>query len=116
MTKRQVEGLEVLSCASKNKSTQTETVPLLFLHGALADAWVWDEHFLPSFAAQGYDAHALSFRGHGTSYRLESLNAHACTTTFGAWRDAGERLAAGRRDDSRLAGGAVNLNDFKPRY
>lgn len=75
MMKRQVEGLEVLSCASKNKSTQTTT--LLFLHGAFAGAWVWDEHFLPYFAAQGYDAHALSFRGHGASYGHENLNAHS---------------------------------------
>lgn len=75
MIKRQVEGLEVLSCASKNKSTQA--TPLLFLHGAFAGAWVWDEHFLPYFAAQGYDAHALSFRGHGASYGHEDLNTHS---------------------------------------
>lgn len=41
--------------------------PLLFLHGAYAAAWCWDEHFLPYFAARGYDSHALSFSGHGGS-------------------------------------------------
>jgi pimeloyl-ACP methyl ester carboxylesterase len=28
---------------------------------------MWDEHFLPYFAEQGYEAHALSLRGHGES-------------------------------------------------
>lgn len=41
--------------------------PLLFLHGAYVGAWCWQEHFLPWFAAQGYDAWALSLRGHGGS-------------------------------------------------
>ncbi|MCB1857713.1 MAG: alpha/beta hydrolase [Gammaproteobacteria bacterium] len=38
--------------------------PLLFVHGAFAGAWCWDEHFLPWFARQGYESHALSLRGH----------------------------------------------------
>lgn len=41
--------------------------PLLFVHGAFCGAWVWDEHFLPYFAAKGYAAYALSLRGHGES-------------------------------------------------
>lgn len=41
--------------------------PLLFLHGAYVGAWCWQEHFLPWFAAQGFDAWALSLRGHGGS-------------------------------------------------
>ena len=28
---------------------------------------MWDEHFLPYFAEKGYEAHALSLRGHGES-------------------------------------------------
>jgi pimeloyl-ACP methyl ester carboxylesterase len=40
---------------------------LLFVHGAFAGAWCWDEFFLPWFAARGYDAHAVSLRGHGGS-------------------------------------------------
>ena len=38
--------------------------PLLFLHGSAHAAWCWAEHFLPHFAAAGYDAYALSLRGH----------------------------------------------------
>ena len=40
--------------------------PLLFVHGAYAGAWCW-EHFLPWFAAKGFDAWALSLSGHGKS-------------------------------------------------
>jgi pimeloyl-ACP methyl ester carboxylesterase len=41
--------------------------PLLFVHGAYCAAWVWERHFLPFFADRGYEAHALSLRGHGAS-------------------------------------------------
>ncbi|WP_290648164.1 alpha/beta hydrolase, partial [Aquisalimonas sp.] len=47
--------------------------PLLFVHGAYAGAWCWDEHFLPWFAAHGFDAYALSLRGHGASQGGEQL-------------------------------------------
>jgi pimeloyl-ACP methyl ester carboxylesterase len=50
---------------------------LLFVHGAFAEAAVWDVHFLPYFAAQGYHAHALSLRGHGTSAGRERLRWHS---------------------------------------
>ena len=75
MIKREVEGLEVLSCMSKGKTTHA--TPLLFVHGSFAGAWVWDEHFLPYFAQQGYNAHALSLRGHGDSFGHEHLDAHS---------------------------------------
>jgi len=41
--------------------------PLLFLHGAFCGAWIWVEHFLPWFAARGWDCWAPSLRGHGAS-------------------------------------------------
>ncbi|MEX0922845.1 MAG: alpha/beta hydrolase [Rhodovibrionaceae bacterium] len=47
--------------------------PLLFVHGAFVSAWVWDEHFLPYFAAAGYPSYALSQRGHGNSAGREDL-------------------------------------------
>ncbi len=50
--------------------------PLLFVHGAHAGAWCWDEHFLPWFAAKGYDCYALSLRGHGRSRGKRSLHFH----------------------------------------
>jgi pimeloyl-ACP methyl ester carboxylesterase len=47
--------------------------PLLFIHGGYCDAWCWEPHFLPWFAARGYPAYALSLRGHGASGGRESL-------------------------------------------
>lgn len=41
--------------------------PILFLHGAFCGAWVWQEHFLPWFAARQRDCWAISLRGHGNS-------------------------------------------------
>jgi pimeloyl-ACP methyl ester carboxylesterase len=49
-------------------------VPLLFVHGAFGGAWMWDEHFLPYFAERGFEAHALSLRGHGGSDRPTSMH------------------------------------------
>ena len=36
-------------------------------------AWVWETHFLPFFAQQGYEVHALSLRGHGKSEGRDRL-------------------------------------------
>jgi pimeloyl-ACP methyl ester carboxylesterase len=46
---------------------------LLFVHGGYCDAWCWEPHFLPWFAARGYPAYAVSLRGHGASGGRESL-------------------------------------------
>jgi pimeloyl-ACP methyl ester carboxylesterase len=53
---------------SRLPAGEAHATPLLFVHGAWHAAWVWDEHFLPWFAARGYAAHALSLRGHGASW------------------------------------------------
>ncbi|MDQ6620982.1 MAG: lysophospholipase [Pseudomonadota bacterium] len=45
----------------------------MFVHGGFSDSWYWEPYFLPWFAAQGYAAHALSLRGHGTSGGKDSL-------------------------------------------
>ena len=71
MIARKVNQLEVLSCEPKERR---HAAPLLFVHGAFAGAWVWDEHFLPWFAAQGFSAHALSLRGHGGSAGHERID------------------------------------------
>ena len=47
--------------------------PLLFVHGGYCDGWCWEPHFLPWFAAGGYESHALSLRGHGGSGGYETL-------------------------------------------
>ncbi len=57
----------MLEVIDKGRDTASHTTPLLFLHGALHGAWCWDEHFLDYFAAAGYRALALNFRGHGAS-------------------------------------------------
>ncbi|MEQ1543307.1 MAG: alpha/beta fold hydrolase [Novosphingobium sp.] len=43
--------------------------PLLFIHGGFHGAWCWAEHFMPWFAARGFDCHAISYRDHGGSER-----------------------------------------------
>ena len=43
------------------------------MHGGYGDAWCWEPYFLPWFAAQGWPAHALSLRGHGTSGGADTL-------------------------------------------
>ena len=65
-------GIEVIH--RRPAASVRRPVPLLFLHGAFAGAWCWDEHFLPWFAGHGYDAYALSFRGHGESVGAEQLD------------------------------------------
>lgn len=62
--------LEVLSCIPEG---QPKRPPLLFVHGGFVGAWCWAEHFLPYFADHGYEAHALSLRGHGASPGREML-------------------------------------------
>lgn len=55
-----------LEIISKHPRAKTHTTPLLCVHGAWHGAWCW-ENFLPYFAEHGYEAHALSLRGHGNS-------------------------------------------------
>ena len=52
-------------------------VPVLFVHGAFSGGWIWDEHFLPYFAEQGYAAYAVSLRGHGGSDGGDQLHSHS---------------------------------------
>lgn len=48
--------------------------PLLFVHGAFMSARCWQIHFIPWFAARGYDVWAMSFRGHGESAGRDFLS------------------------------------------
>lgn len=52
---------------SRTQDSQEGRPALLFIHGAFHGAWCWDEYLLPWFAERGWEAHALSLRGHGTS-------------------------------------------------
>lgn len=51
--------------------------PLLFVHGAFCGAWIWDATFLGWFADRGWNAHALSLRGHGRSEGHAGLRWHS---------------------------------------
>ncbi len=53
---------------------ERKPTPLLFVHGAWHGAWCWNQHFLPYFAEHGYEAHALSLRGHGESENDKRLS------------------------------------------
>lgn len=37
--------------------------PILFIHGAFAGAWCWNEFFMPWFAGEGYDVYAIDLPG-----------------------------------------------------
>jgi pimeloyl-ACP methyl ester carboxylesterase len=62
--------LEVLHASGHGRS---RPVDLLFVHGICVGAWVWERHFLPAFAAAGYNVHAVSLRGHAGSPGREDL-------------------------------------------
>lgn len=72
MPSHRPETLEILNCAPPR--ARSSRPALLFLHGAYTAAWCWREHFLPYFAERGFDAHALSFSGHGASRRRDLLD------------------------------------------
>lgn len=68
--------------------------PLLFIHGSYCAAWVWDEYFLPYFAAQGFDSYAISLRGHGSSEGREGLKKARIWNLVADVRQAAESLPA----------------------
>lgn len=65
-------GIEVISVLPKKNARKT---PLLFIHGAYAGAWLWQDYYLPFFAERGWPAYALSLSGHGGSRGREYLDA-----------------------------------------
>lgn len=80
--------LEILE---RHPGGASERTPLLFVHGAYAGAWCWDEFFLPYFAKRGFSAHALSLRGHGGSGGMHLLQ----TASLGDYVRDLERAVAG---------------------
>ncbi len=74
MNVRAPTSLEILS-ALPAAGADSDKPPLLFVHGAHAGAWCWQEHFLPYFAERGWAAHAVSLSGHGGSPGREYLDA-----------------------------------------
>jgi non-heme chloroperoxidase len=71
MTQTRFHDLELLA---RTPSGTSKATPLLFIHGAYAGAWCWEEHFLPFFAEAGYASYAVSLSGHGGSRGRERLD------------------------------------------
>lgn len=63
-----------LEIISRRPAGTPKAPPLLFVHGAFSGAWIWDAKFLPWFAARGWEAHAVSLRGHGNSEGRDRLH------------------------------------------
>jgi non-heme chloroperoxidase len=82
-------GLELLHAAAAGDARSA--VPVLFVHGAYVGAWCWAEHFLPHFAGAGFDAYAVSLRGHGASTHRASLAGHSIDDYV---EDVAEAIAA----------------------
>ena len=53
--------------------------PLVFVHGAFAGAWCWEEYFAPYFSALGWPTISFSLRGHGTSEGASLLDLASLT-------------------------------------
>jgi non-heme chloroperoxidase len=68
------EKLEIIEASPPRRKKGGSTRPVLFVHGAFAGAWCWEEHFLPYFAKQGFRACALSLSGHGGSPGRDRLD------------------------------------------
>jgi pimeloyl-ACP methyl ester carboxylesterase len=62
-----------LELISRKPEKEARPTPLLFIHGAFSSAHIWKPFFLPYFAEHGYEAHALSLRGHGGSEGKDRL-------------------------------------------
>lgn len=67
--------------------------PLLFIHGGYVSADCWDIHFLPYFAARGYDCHAIDLPGHGQSAGRECLDSFGLDDYVQAVRQASTAMA-----------------------
>lgn len=65
--------MPVLELLERRPADAKLSTPVLFVHGAYAGAWCWEDFFLPYFAEQGIHAYALSLRGHGGSEGQQQL-------------------------------------------
>lgn len=86
------------------RSTQAQGQPILFVHGILSAAWIWDVHFLPWFAEQGYQAYALSLRGHGGSPADKPINRIGLSDFVDDLRQAVEYVQAQTGQEPILVG------------
>jgi pimeloyl-ACP methyl ester carboxylesterase len=89
MSQSRFKDLEVLA---RTPTGPSQPVPLLFVHGAFAGAWCWEEHFLPFFAEAGYASYAVSLSGHGGSRGRERLDHLAIADYVADLAEVVERL------------------------
>lgn len=66
-----------LEVITRKPETEAHPTPVLFVHGMFHGAWCWEETFLPHFAQNGYEAHALSLRGHAASEGRDRLRRYS---------------------------------------
>ena len=79
-----------LEVIERKSAGAAERPPLLFVHGVGHGAWCWAEHYLDFYAGHGFDAYALSLRGHGKSGGRERLR----WSSLADYVDDVERVAA----------------------
>jgi pimeloyl-ACP methyl ester carboxylesterase len=70
-------GARTLEVIRRSPAVDERPWPLVFVHGAFTAAWCWDEYFLGHFAEHGFEATAISLRGHGGSDGGEALHMHS---------------------------------------
>src|SRR3954447_8237547 len=80
---------------------------LLFVHGISVGAWIWDEHFLPFFANAGFEANAVSLRGHGNSEGHERIASWRLADYTQDLQEAVERIGGPVIVIGHSLGGAV---------
>ncbi|MBP2304072.1 alpha/beta fold hydrolase [Azospirillum melinis] len=83
-----------LEIISRRPSGTAKMPPLLFVHGAFSGAWIWDAKFLPWFAERGWEAHAVSLRGHGNSEGRDRLHDFGIADYVDDVLEAAGRLSA----------------------
>ncbi len=66
--------------------------PLLFVHGVFHGAWCWNEHFLDFFADHGWDAYALTLRGHRAGDDIRMLRTCRISDYVDDVRSVADRL------------------------
>lgn len=92
MHRDQIDTLEVLSAVPSGKNVRP--TPLLFVHGAYAAAWCWQEHYLRFFADAGYASYAVSLSGHGGSRGRKHLDTFSITDYAKDVREVAKSLSA----------------------
>ena len=48
--------------------------PILFLHGAYCDDWIWQENYMKFFADQGFDCYSLNFENNSSMFDMVTLD------------------------------------------